>query len=253
MDPSVTTLGGETPAAAAKTSLKTTKALAARMYPTLAPFVLGDDEIPHPSRRLHVMRSRLVVLSAALIAAAPLVLGCSGNSDARKASSSADTSGSGVCTDNLQATDGTPITFGYEVQNSGDQTGAYNEYDAGNASISLSGGFSGSEQVTCVVLLFEFDTLGGIDTASLQSTQNLSFTYDGDGEAGSWVAQLDALPMFNATAGGSANLFFYQFAFSINGNWLTDPISQSHNFQFVPSQQAQGTCQGVPNGFASSQ
>ncbi len=197
------------------------------------------------------MRKKLLLTLPAVLASVAALAGCSGNGDTRKSSSSADTTGTN-CTDNLQAQDGTPITFAYAVQNAGDSSGAFNANNAGNATLSIAGGFTGSEQVTAVVLLFQFGSLEGIGSASLQSTQSVSFTYDGDGEAGSWIAQVPALPMFNYTAGGEeANLFFYQFAISINGNWLTDPVSQSHNFQFVPSQQAQGSCTGAPNGFAN--
>jgi hypothetical protein len=201
---------------------------------------------------MHVMRNKLLPPSLpALLASLLALAGCSGSADVRKSSSAADTTGT-TCTDNLQAEDGTPITFAYEVESAGDSGGAFNANNAGNATLSIAGGFNGSEQVTAVVLVFQYGTLEGIGSASLQSTQPVSFTYDGDGEAGSWIAQVPALPMFNYTAGGEeANLFFYQFALSINGNWLTDPISQSHNFQFVPSQQAQGACTGAPNGFGN--
>jgi hypothetical protein len=200
---------------------------------------------------MHAMRTRVFLPVLALVVLLAELAGCSSSGVTRSSSAAADSTGTS-CTDNLQAQDGTPITFAYQVQSAGDSSGAFNANNASNAGLSIAGGFNGSEQVSAVVLVFQYGSIDGLGSASLQTTQNVSFTYDGDGEAGSWIAQVPTLPMFNYTAGGEeANLFFYQFAFSINGNWLTDPVSASHNFQFIPVQQAQGACTGAPNGFGN--
>ena len=118
--------------------------------------------------------------------------------------------------------------------------------NASPAYVNVQGNFSGSENVTVVVLDYTTDIKdyqAGYGTLTQSGpTQSLPMTWDSD----HFSVQVSGVLGLWAYAEGDddATIDVFQFAVVIDNNWLTDPVSGQHNFQYVPSTQAAQGCNG---------
>jgi hypothetical protein len=200
-----------------------------------------------PSMKAH----RRVHLAFVIATVAAFAAGCS--SAARPSSSSqakdtatasTDADGGAWCHDYLAASDGT-TTFDvdYQLQYTSSYPGSPSVVSMAPLWINVAGDFTGSEQVSATIV--ELDQSPSASAPSVTGSTVVALTWNGSVFTGQAP---NPLPIMTPSASGDGDDAFsslYQFAIEIDGNWLTDPVSGTHNFQYNPrTQGASAYCQG---------
>ena len=202
---------------------------------------------------------RLFLLSTLGMTLAASAASCSAaphgeeNEGTASASDSRSDGGSGSspewCHDYLSASDGvTTFSFDYQddatITNPGQVT-YINEATPAWLNV-YRGSFTGNEQAQAVITVIEAsnETLDWPDVWRFDEAVQVPLTWNGSAFTGQAA---DGLPLRHYVTGDDLTAeYIYQFSIVIDGTWLTDPINGTHNFQYIPANQASdANCSGA--------
>jgi hypothetical protein len=156
------------------------------------------------------------------------------------------TPGTEWCHDYFSASDGTTtVHFDYEVEQtvtSRDLIDYANKATPAWLNVS-SGKFTGKEsaQAVAIALVANMEEPSYL---SWSATVQVPLSWNGSNFTGQIA---DGLPLYNYVEGEDViAVYAYQFSVVVDGTWLTDPVSGTHNFQYFPYLQgADATCKGI--------